>query len=63
MLGGGDEHTLAHDAGGVADLGDIPAGGGDLVVVQVGAAKNDSRARRSGQQSHVHRCPAVETDS
>src|ERR1700761_1592474 len=32
MLGGGDQHALAHDAGGVANLGYIPAGGCDLVV-------------------------------
>src|ERR1700722_15253658 len=42
MLGGGDEHSLAHDAGGVANLGYIPAGGCDLVVIQVSAAENDA---------------------
>ncbi len=63
MLGGGDEHTLAHDAGGVADLGYISARGRNLVVVQVGAAENNARSGRRGQQAHVHRGPAVETDS
>ena len=49
MLSGGDEHTLAHDAGGVADLGDISAGGGNLVVVQVGATEDYAGTSRRGQ--------------
>src|SRR3984957_8729216 len=49
MLGGGDEHALTHDAGGVADLGDISAGGRNLVIVQIGAAENNARAGRGGK--------------
>jgi hypothetical protein len=63
MLGGGDEHTLAHDAGGVADFGYISARGRNLVIVQVGAAKNNAGPGRGRQQTHGHRSPAVETDS
>ena len=49
MLGGGDEHTLAHDAGGVADLGDISAGRCNLVVVQIGATEDHAGTSRRGQ--------------
>ena len=49
MLGGGDEHALTHDAGGVADLGDISAGRRNLVVVQIGAAEDHAGASRRGQ--------------
>ena len=63
MLGGGYEHPLAHDAGGVADLGYVSARRRNFVIVQVGAAENNARSGRGGQQAHVHRRPAVETDS
>ena len=49
VLGGGDEHTLAHQAGGVADLGDVAAGGRDFEVVEVGAAEEDSTAAWGGE--------------
>src|SRR6185437_5839954 len=40
MLGRRDEHTAAHQAGGVADLGDVAADGGNLEVVEVRAAED-----------------------
>ncbi len=49
MLRGGDEHTLAHDAGGIADLGDISASGRNLVVVQVGAPEDHAGTCRRRQ--------------
>ena len=42
VLGGLDEDALAHERGGVADAGDVAAGGGDLEVVEVGAAEDDA---------------------
>ena len=63
VLGGGDEHTLAHEAGGVADLGDVAAGGGNFKVVEVGAAEDDAGASRGGHEAHGHGCAAVEADA
>ena len=54
MLGGLNQHALAHETGCVADFGDIAAYGGDLEVVEVCAAEDDARAGRSGQQAHGH---------
>ena len=45
VLGGRDEHALFHQAGGVADLGDIAADGLDLEAVEVGAAEDDAGSR------------------
>ncbi len=51
MFGGGDEHALAHQAGGVADLGDVAADGWDFEVVEIGAAEDDAGAGGSGQEA------------
>ena len=51
MLGGLNQDALAHEAGGVADPGHVATGGGNLKVVQIGAAEDDARAGRSGQQA------------
>ncbi len=63
MLGGGDEHALAHEAGGVADLGDVAAGGGDLEVVEVGAAEDDAGAGGRGDEPHADGRAAVQADA
>jgi hypothetical protein len=63
VLGGGDEHALAHEAGGVGDFGDVAAGGGDLEVFKIGAAEDDAGAGGGGQQAHGHRRPAVQADA
>ena len=60
VLGGGDEDALAHEAGGVADLGDVAADGGDFEVVEIGAAEDECRSRRGGQQPHLNRGSAVQ---
>jgi len=52
VLGGGDEDALAHEGGGVGDLGDVAAGGGDLKVVEVGAAEDDAGAGGRGDEAH-----------
>ena len=51
MLGGGDENALAHQAGGVGDLGDVAADGLDLEVVEIGAAKDDPGTGGSREKS------------
>jgi len=63
VLGGGDEDALAHEAGGVADFGDVPAGGGDFEIVEIGAPEDDSAAGRRWKKPHVNRGAAVETDA
>ena len=55
MLGGGDQHALAHQAGGVADFGHIAANGGNFKVVQVRAAEDNARSGRRGQKAHGDR--------
>ncbi len=50
VFGGGDEDALAHEAGGVGDLGDVAAVGGDLEVVEVGAAEDDAGAGGRGHR-------------
>ena len=62
MLGGGDQHALAHEAGGVADLGHVAADGGNLKVVQIGAAEDDARPGGRGQQAHGDRRAGVQPD-
>ena len=52
VLGGLDEDALAHEGGGVGDAGDVAAGGGDLEVVEVGAAEDDAGAGGRGDETH-----------
>lgn len=59
---GGDEHALAHEAGGVADFGDVAADGGDLEVVKIDAAEDDAGAGRRGEQAHGDRSAGMQTD-
>jgi len=61
MLGGLNQHALPHQAGGVAYLGYIASGGGNLKIVQIGAAKDDARAARRGQKAQMHRRARVQT--
>src|SRR5579884_112173 len=63
VLGGRDKHALTHQAGGVADFGDVAAGGWNFKIVEVGAAEDDSRACRSGQKTHPDGCSAVQTNA
>ena len=53
MLGGGNQYAFLHQAGGVADLGDILAAGFDLVSFEIGAAKHDARSRAGGKDAEV----------
>jgi hypothetical protein len=42
VLGGGDEHALLHQTGGVAYLGNVAADGFDFEAVKVGPAENNA---------------------
>src|ERR1022692_3624975 len=44
VLGGGDQHALLHQTGGVADASDMPPASFNLEVVQVGSAEDDPRS-------------------
>jgi hypothetical protein len=61
VLGGGDEHALLHQTGGVADAGYVASAGFDGKTVEVRAMKNDSGSRRRGQDAQANRGAAVET--
>ena len=39
MLGGGNQNALPHQAGGVTDLGNVAAGGGNFKIVEIRAAE------------------------
>src|ERR1700728_1557833 len=54
VLRGGDEHALAHEAGGVADFGDVTPDGGNIEAIEVGTAKDDAATGRSGQKLHAN---------
>ncbi len=51
VLGGRDENAFFHQAGGVADFGDVVANGFDLEAIEVGAAKQDAGAAGRGQET------------
>jgi len=63
MLGGGDEHTLAHQAGCVADFGDVLIRRGDGKMFQVRPQENDAGGLRGGFDSDRDGHSAVESDS
>jgi hypothetical protein len=63
MLGGGDKDAFFHEAGGVADAGDVSAVGFDLEAVKIGAAEDDSRSGRSRKDAHDDGSAAVQSDS
>ena len=63
VFGGGDQNTFFHQAGGVADAGDVAAGGFNLKAVQISAAEDDTGARRRRQNAHVDFRAAVQSYS
>src|SRR5579871_1695451 len=60
MLGGGDQHALPHQAGGVAHAGNVAPAGGNGKIVQIGADENDSGGGRRGQNANGNRDAAVQ---
>ena len=63
VLCGGDEDGPAHEAGGVADAGDVAAVGGDLEVFKVGAAEDDAGAGGRGDEPEMDGRAAVQADA
>ena len=63
MLGGGEQHALLHQAGGVTDPGDVPAVGFDLKVVEVRAPEDDPGVRWRRHQAQVAAHGGVQADS
>ena len=63
VLGGRDQHGLAHQAGGVADLGDVAAVGGNLEVVEISPAEDDARAGGRCHQPHRDLGARVQADA
>src|ERR1035437_1009584 len=63
VLGGGDEHALFHQAGGVTDAGNVASAGFDGEAVEIGAVEYDSRSRRRRQNPQADGSAAMETDS
>jgi hypothetical protein len=63
VLGGRDEDAFFHQAGGVADFGDVAADGLDLKAIEVDAAEDDARTRGGGEDAQMDGCSAVQADS
>ena len=63
MLGGGDQHALPHQAGGIADARHVAPTGGNLEIVEIGAEKDDAGGRRRGENSNGDGNAAVKSDS
>ena len=61
MLGGGDEHAFFHQAGGIANLGDVAARGLDLVIIEINSAKHNAGTRGCRQNAEMHRNPAMQS--
>ena len=61
MLGGGDQHALFLQAGGVAHLGYIASYGLDFIAIQIDATEDDAGSGRRRQDSQSHRRAAVQT--
>ncbi len=61
VFGSRDQYALAHQRGGVADFGDVAASGGNFVVVEVGAAEDDTRTGGRGDAAQVDFSTGVQT--
>jgi hypothetical protein len=55
-----DQHALAHQAGGVAHLLNVPPTSGDREAVEIGADKYDAGGRRSRKDSDPDRHAGME---
>ena len=54
MLRGRNQDALAHQTGGVRDLGDVFTDRSDLEVIEIGAAKHDARSRRGREKPYLN---------
>ena len=63
VFGGGNQHALFHQAGGIADTGNVAAVGLDLEVIQIGSSKHNSRSGRGRENLQAYRCAAVQSNA
>ena len=63
MLGGGEQHALFHQAGGVADARDVAHVRFDLKIVEVHAAEDDPVSAGAGTRRNLAIHGGVEADS
>ena len=63
VLGGGDQHALAHQAGGIADLLHVAPTGGDGEAFKIGADENDTGGGRGREDANADRNAGMEADS
>ena len=63
VLGGRQQDAFAHQAGRVADSGDMPPISGNLERVKIRPHENDATARRRRENSQRDVLSAVETDT
>ena len=61
MLGGGNEHALFHQTGGITHPGYVLAHGLQFKAVQVGAPKDHARSRGRGQDPQLDRRAAMQS--
>jgi len=61
VFGGGEQDTLLHEAGGIANASDVVAMGFDGEVVKINAAEDDAGIRGSGEETKVCVYTGVET--
>jgi hypothetical protein len=63
VFGGGKQDALFHEAGGIADAGDVVAVGFDGEIVEVDAAEDDAGIRGSGLKAKSGVNAGMETDA
>jgi hypothetical protein len=61
MLRGGEQDALLHEAGGIADPGDIVTVGFDREIVEVDSTENDASVRGSRLKPELGADACVET--
>src|SRR4029077_1938911 len=63
MLGGGEQDAFFHQAGGIADAGDVAAVSFNFEIVEIHAAEDDAGVRRRGYEAEAAGNGGVESDS
>src|SRR5204862_4809973 len=63
VLGGRDQHALAHQAGGVTDARHVTPTGGNLETLQIRPNENNSGGNRGGENSDMNGNAAMEADA
>ena len=63
MFGRGDQHTLLHQAGGIADFRNVSTDCFNRKTVEVSAAKHNAFSGRRWQHAQAHRGATVQTYS